>query len=103
MNVAQYENRIAFLNGHIEELSEVRDEARWIFAQIAQIHSTDHGDPLDRCMELGRKGYKLTRTASADTHPKDGDAVAAPLVSGAVPTGQTPDPSHATPSPEAGE
>jgi hypothetical protein len=44
-------------------------------------------------------------TASADTHPKDGDAVAAPLVSGAVAAtrGETPDPSHATPSPEAGE
>jgi hypothetical protein len=29
--------------------------------------------------------------ASADTHPKDGDAKQAPLVSGAVPEGKTPE------------
>jgi hypothetical protein len=36
----------------------------------------------------------VERLASADTHPKDGDAQQAPLVSGAVPEGQTPKGQH---------
>lgn len=37
---------------------------------------------------------KAELAASADTHPKDGDAVAAPLVSGAVPKADAQDSGH---------
>lgn len=51
---------IAALNARVEE-------ARWLFAQIGQMHSTDHGDIGERCMELGQKGYALLRDLTKET------------------------------------
>lgn len=45
----------------LSDRDAVIEEARWLFAQIAQMHSTDNGNVAERCMELGQKGYALLR------------------------------------------
>jgi hypothetical protein len=59
-------------------------------------YALDHGHAPDGFTEAHRKWlavYAPYRAASVDTHPKDGDAVAAPLVSGAVPKADAQSPS----------
>jgi hypothetical protein len=49
----------------VAELVEALKRAKWLFAQIGQMHSTDHGDVGERCMELGQRGHSETKAALA--------------------------------------
>lgn len=51
-------DHIAALEARNARLEEALGQAKWAFAQIGQMHSTDNGDIAERCMELGQKGYR---------------------------------------------
>lgn len=65
--------------------------------QTLQEGGNMRGAIVMRCKLTGRHPDECA--ASCDTHPKDGDVKQAPLVSGAVPEGQTPKPPTLTEGP----
>jgi hypothetical protein len=54
--------RLAEVTGHRNEYADALDEAKWLFAQIAQNHTADSAW-LETAMATAKKGYELTRAA----------------------------------------
>jgi hypothetical protein len=64
--------------------------SRWVTLECERAHYVHRGDNVILCDRLPSPVTLVVKLASADTHPKGGDVQQAPLVSGAVPEGETP-------------